>query len=322
MLNNYVLITDFPENTDSLLSLLLVANLHKQKLIDLKGVVVNRNRNYRVVERANIARWFLDNLGLEEITVGIGDECQEEYLSTSGKLDSESCKPRLDFYRRQKTKAMVLWNHLRSYNQKIHFISVSPLVDLAKAMPMLVNRVESVTFSGSMQQINGMIIPDLNSQNVKSGLIKLSEGQGVWDTTQDVFDLAMERSIDFRTVSETINGQTALNYKDLFAPLVHSNSPIHRYIESKASTELGLSPESELSKGESFQGSIPIPKLLTTMFSIPRLRSAWFIPKRLYAVNGFVEMADGVESISSVKFPHLLIKALPGLLFPDLLGLY
>lgn len=88
------LFTDPNKDPDDLSVLVLASYLQKQGFVDLRGVVTTLGDRQTRLRRARFAKDVLENLGLEDVKVGVGADYGLEIKDASGRVDREATEGR------------------------------------------------------------------------------------------------------------------------------------------------------------------------------------------------------------------------------------
>jgi hypothetical protein len=253
-------ITDLAKDYDDLLAMIALKELHRLRVVVLKGFVANLTDQEK---RARFGRGALDALGLTNVEIGVGsvgdvkrvhDEQSHEFKNSEAFIASPGTilPDGQDLLRKAFSAAA-------ESKERLTLLLISSLMDIAqfaKTDPeILKNGLSNVVIQGGYRVINGVLMADLAAQNNKfdpEGAAKFHE-------------FMQKNQIESAAWSKVVATNTPIS-ENLFKMLDSSQHCLGRYLR-----------QAQLSQDQNFYEASCGPK--SGRFA-PYMRQEWFIANK------------------------------------------
>ena len=175
-MNNILVFADPGLDLDDEHTFLLMSHLHKQKTVNVLGVVANLSP---ARERAAIARGTLDLLGLNDVPVGVGTEVTPRKINKYEKVSYASYENLYD------GKQLAIDQLNKSDDKSVTIVCQSGLTDFSDLVrtheDLVVRKVKNVAIMGGVQSENDEVLMTGNYfQPDSANNVTFDWSSGVW----------------------------------------------------------------------------------------------------------------------------------------------
>ena len=325
MKKRIVLITDLPKFVDDLLALKLLVYFHSTGVIDLVGVIVNRNEDATVELRARIAQQFLYNLGYWSIPVAVGSTCGERFENKIRPGDQRFCPPGLDSVPAVTLSGDALLEQafLAGPTELIVISSLADVADFLRVHEELAQkRLAKVTFMGMVKLDGSRILADPAASNVRYGRV-VNEDTVLYDPAQEVLRFCALNHVPFNVLTK-FAAIRPFSFQEMFArfyePGVNSAdfylAEVGREELSREQVKQGGPPilredwEEHILMGRKIFGGLD---MLTALWALDLMNFGFFTPKHMGARVQVVGESKEKPGIQNAEFCFSFLQHIIGL---------